>query len=405
MTQPATPPAVRPLAVEALIAALLLASIHGFTAMPFMRPVGADLHNLYVFHQCAARDAPYLGSGPACGDVAGRDMIYPPVLYFSFAWVRPLNFEAVTLLWSAVVAIGTFASLLAFAPAARWRGDGRLGLFAGLLLVGYPLLFALERGNNDVIVLLCWAGALLAWRAGRAGLAGLALGVSVAFKIYPAVGALPVAVAVVAGLLTRPETRRAGLRFAAGGVAGAALPNLLLWDQVVTWATVKLPGFSSSLGPTSSFNHSLPSTFAPMSPVPFQAVLLLAWSVAAVRRWRDDPALVMAGALAASTSVASSSFDYNLITALPLLLLQFQGATAGGRWRWLVDLALLAGLVAVAGHRAVYDLDQGLVVGRVYLLWGWMVVSAVLAAWRRTAPTLPDDIPGEPGTARLDATP
>jgi hypothetical protein len=70
-----------------------------------------------------------------------------------------------------------------------------------------------------------------------------------------------------------------------------------------------------------------------------------------------------------------------------------------------VDLALLAGLVAVAGHRAVYDLDQGLVVGRVYLLWGWMVASAVLAAWRRTAPALPGVLPGEPGIARLDATP
>jgi hypothetical protein len=386
VTQPATPPAVRPLAVEALIAALLLASIHGFMGIPFMGPLGADLHNLYTFHQCAARNDPYLASGFACGDVAGRDMYYPPALYWAFAWVRPLTAEAVTFIWTTVVAAGTFVSLLAFAPAARWRTDGRLGLFAGLLLVGYPLLFALERGNNDVLVLLCWAGALVAWRGGWAGLAGGAIGFSAALKVYPALGAVPLAAAVLVDLATRPERRAAALRFAAGGVAGLAVPALLLLGQTRTWATVKLPEFAGIVPAPSSFSHSLAGALSPASPRLLQAILLLAWAAAAVRRWRDDPALVLAGALAASTSFAGVSFDYNLVTALPLLLVQFQRATAGGRWRPAVDAALLVGLAAVAGNRLLVGELQTLVTWKVFLLWGWLVASAALAAWPAAAP-------------------
>jgi len=361
-----------------------------------MRPLGADLHNLYTFHQCAARNDPYLASGLACGDVAGRDMYYPPALYWAFAWVRPLTAEAVTLIWTTVVALGTFASLLAFAPAARWRDDGRLGLFAGLLLVGYPLLFALERGNNDVLVLLCWAGALWAWRAGRPALSGAAIGLSAALKVYPAVGALPVAVGVLADLVTRPASRRGGLRFAAGGLVGAVLPNLLLLGQFRTWATVKLPEFASIVPAPSTFSHSLAGTLAPSSPLPLQVLLLLAWAAAAVRRWRDDPTLVLAGGLAVSTSLAGVSFDYNLITALPLLLVQFQRATAGGRWRPSLDAALLAGLAAVAGHRLVFGLTPGLVDGRVLLLWGWLTAGGALAAWRPAPDEAPAPAEGQP---------
>ncbi len=399
ITAPQSP--VRPLAAEAALAALLLASIHGFMAIPFMGPLGADLHNLYVFHQCAARDAPYLASGFACGDVAGRDMFYPPALYWAFAWVRPLTAEAVVLIWTTVVAVGTFLSLLAFAPAARWRQDGRLGLFAGLLLVSYPLLFALERANNDVLVLLCWAGAVLAWRTGRPALAGGAIGLAAALKVYPAVGALPVAVAVVSAMVARPGTRAAGLRLAAGGVAGAVVPNLLLLGEFRTWASLKLPVFAAITPAPSTFSHSVAGALAPSSPLLLQAVLLLAWCAAAVRCWKDDPVLVLAGALAASTMVARTSFDYNLITALPLLLVQFQRATAGGRWRWPVDLALAVGLLAVVGHRGAMGLADGLLTGKVWLLWGWLVVSAALAAWRPVTAAEADEAAPAPAEGQL----
>jgi hypothetical protein len=151
---------------------------------------------------------------------------------------------------------------------------------------------------------------------------------------------------------------------------------------------VKLPEFAALTPTPSQFSHSLAGAAAPFDPWPLQAVLLLAWAAAALRAWRDDPTLVLAGALAASTSVARTSFDYNLLTALPLLLVQFQRATAGGRWRPAVDALLLAGLLAVVGHRILVGQTPGAPTGRVFLLWGWLVASAVLAAWR---PATPDE--------------
>lgn len=382
MSQPPPASSARPLAAELAIAAVLVLSLPGFMGIPFMQPLGADLQNLYAFHQCAFRDDPYLASGLACGDVAGRDMLYPPPLYWSFAWVRPLTWPAVQLIWTSVIAVGTFLSLLAFAPPGRWRGDGRLGLFAGLLLVGYPLLFSIERGNNDVLVLLCWAAAAVAVRAGRAGLAGLAIGLSVALKFYPGVGAVPLAAATLADLWRRPERRPAALRFAAGGLVGLVVPNAPVAGQLHTWATVKLPVFSAPFSPPQSFNHVLAGATAPVDPWPLQAILVLGWAAVAVRRWREDPPLVLAGALAISTTLARTSFDYNLITALPLLLVLYQRATSGGRWRPWVDGVLVAGLLAVAGHRIVLELGgTALMRARVLLLWAWLAASALVAAW------------------------
>lgn len=144
---------------------------------------------------------------------------------------------------------------------------------------------------------------------------------------------------------------------------------LLLLDQTRTWATVKLPEFAALTPAPSQFSRSLAGAAAPWDPWPLQAVLIVAWAAAAVRSWRDDPTLVLAGALAASTSVARTSFDYNLITALPA-----------------VDAALLAGLAAVAGHRILVGHTEGAPTGRVFLLWAWLVASAVLAAWRPATP-------------------
>jgi hypothetical protein len=395
-------PAHRPFLVEALIAAVLLASIHGFMSIPFMAPLGADLHNLYAFHQCAARDAPYAATGFACGDVAGRDMYYPPALYWLFAWVRPLTPEGATAVWTVVVALGTFASVLAFAPASRWRSDGRLGLFAGLLVVSHPLLFSLERANNDVLVLLGFAGALVAWRAGRAALAGGALGVACVLKLYPALAAASLGLAVVAEAVARPERRRPAVRFALAGAAAVALPTLLLRSDTVDWVTHRLLPFADVIWIASSFNHALVSTVGPSKATGMAAVVLAAWAVAAVRNWRDDPALAFAGTLAASTSLARTSFDYNLITALPLLLVQFQRATAGGRWRPAVDAALVAGLAAVAGHRGLVASSPALIDGKVLLLWAWLLASAALAAWRPTPAAEAWEAPA-PGDARGQA--
>jgi hypothetical protein len=197
----------RPAAADAIIFSLLLVSISSFMAVPFLSPIGADFQNLYLFHHCAARNNPYLSTGVACGDPWARDMVYPPLLYWSFAWARLFGQVSATVIWMSVVAVGSVAALWPFAPSWRWREDGRLGIFVGLLAAQFPLVFGVERGNNDVVVLLAWAVAAWAWGGGRPALSGVAAGLAVSLKLYPAFAALVVGVAMVAWAIRDPGQR------------------------------------------------------------------------------------------------------------------------------------------------------------------------------------------------------
>jgi hypothetical protein len=376
----------RPAFVEVAIAAILVASIHGFTSIPFVLPFGVDLHNLYAFHHCEGRNEPYLWSGIQCGDPGGRDMYYPPALYWFFVWLRLLSAHTATMVWTAIVAVGTLASMGPFASAQRWRDDGRLGMFAGLLLVSYPLLFSLERANNDVLVLVCFAGALAAWQRGRVALAGAVIGLACAVKLYPVTAAASLGCAVVSQAVARSEHRREAWKFALAGVAGAVVPTLLFLPDTLQWATHRLPEFAATTWAPSWFSHALVSTVGSFYATTMALVVLLVWGRAAVRRWSSDPALAVAGTLAASTVLARTSYDYNLITALPLLLVQFQRSTEGARWDAKQDLVLVGGVLAVVGHRGVIAASPELIHAKVLLLWGWLLASGLLAARRSAAP-------------------
>ena len=64
---------------------------------------------------------------------------------------------------------------------------------------------------------------------------------------------------------------------------------------------------------------------------------------------RGELAMAFAGALAVSTYVQGTSFDYNLITTYPLLLLLFIEARRTDRWGLLVF-----GLFAIIGDRRLF---------------------------------------------------
>jgi hypothetical protein len=69
---------------------------------------------------------------------------------------------------------------------------------------------------------------------------------------------------------------------------------------------------------------------------------------------RGDVAMAFAGALAVSTYVPRTSFDYNLITTYPLLLLLFLRAQRTNRWGLLVF-----GVFAICGDRRLFDHPHG----------------------------------------------
>jgi hypothetical protein len=129
-------------------------------------------------------------------------------------------------------------------------------------------------------------------------------------------------------------------------------------------------------------------------------ILLVTWLVGAVRAVGRDPLLVFAGALAISTSFSNTSWDYNLVTCLPLLVVQYQRASEVN-WRPLADALLLLGLVAVIGNRVLFSFTEELLQARVLLLWGWLTGSGLLVAWLAA----PGEGEGSPAQASPGAAP
>ena len=113
------------------------------------------------------------------------------------------------------------------------------------------------------------------------------------------------------------------------------------------------PGVVVCLTPLREYSHSIPS-FVGGGYSGFGWVLnlclLVLWIWAGGRALaRGDAGLAFAGSLAISTYVPRTSYDYNLISTYPLLLLLFLRAQRTNRW------GLLAfGVFAIAGDRRLF---------------------------------------------------
>src|ERR1700738_2221710 len=86
-----------------LLVGFLVLCAASVQSMPLLQPWGADLHNLHVYQKCAGDQSPYPIDGPACGDLWGTPMIYPPFLYHSFRWLRSLTLERAMHIWTTFV--------------------------------------------------------------------------------------------------------------------------------------------------------------------------------------------------------------------------------------------------------------------------------------------------------------
>lgn len=119
---------------------------------------------------------------------------YPPMVPRLFAWVAPISTEAAIGVWLAALAL-IFAGTSWLV--ARWRGALNLApmpplLIAVAVLYSTPVLFAMERGQSDPLVLPLLA--LSIWLLGDArssrsrwldALAGALLAVAAWLKYYP----------------------------------------------------------------------------------------------------------------------------------------------------------------------------------------------------------------------------
>jgi hypothetical protein len=362
------------------ILALLVASVPSFRLIPFGPFWGLDLQNLHAFHSCVGRNDPYLVSGAQCGDSYSRDMYYPPALYWSFAWLRLVMLQTGVVIWAIVIVLGTLGALIAWLPPRMprpWRAV--FGLFLALLLAQYPLAFAVERGNNDVIVLVAWTLAMRLWLAGSRTASGFVAGAAIALKLYPIFACTVIAVGLAVNAVRDRASRRAVAAFAAGGAAATALALALLHEQTMYYVTHQLAYFATLEAPAAVFSHTLPPLAPAWNGWLLKAPLLLAWGAAATRLLRRDPILVFAGALAITTYFASVSYDYNLLTTYPILLVLFSRTLGSGRVRLVAFGLLMLGLVAVIGNRAVFAGGMTAMKVHVFVQWAWLVATGFLS--------------------------
>lgn len=381
----------------ALVLVVMLASIPGYKLIPgWGKPWGLDLDNVYLFHACSGRDDPYLVTGAQCHDPFGRAMPYPPLMYWALAWMRWVSFPAARWIWASfITAVLLWAAVVWSVPeprAPRARA-ARLGaaLVGVLLLTQFPAAFAIERGNNDTFVVLLWSAAVVLYLRDRRLLSGIAAGLATVAKLYPG-GGCAVLLAGALGIAfsgrrsgENPGAWRASLRLVAGMAASSAAATVVFWSQTRHYLERVLPDFAAHLPRVSVHSHSVPSAFGAAAPA-VSAALVLLWCAVAFFRMDRAPVEVFAGALAISTYVARVSFDYNLVTVHPLLIVLAARSLGGPRSASVLSFLVLAlGLVAVTGHRGWFG-DAGVLHTALQVVF--LVLAGVLALLRPAQPAL-----------------
>jgi len=359
-----------------------------FKLIPFAGFIGLDFQNLYAFHNSVSPNDPYSITGAEAGDVGKRDMIYPPLLYFLFTWTRFVPFSIGYILWSAIVCAITLGCF------SMWVNEKEIKVigiayaipFIVLLTAQFPVSFAIERGNNDVLVLLSWSLSYFCYKRDRYLLSGALAGLAAAMKLYPIFAcAIVLASCVVAAARYQSERKKSILCILGGFIAVLSV-SLVFWPQTKTYFFSILPRIQDSQSGLVYYAHSLRQVFVDYSPRMsswgnglLSAALLAAWLAAGVRLFRKDPALVFAGGLALSTYFSGISYDYNLMTAFPLLFILYcRSIYSDAPSSNIAFILLLVGLFAVIGYRGLFMASKHLMQFHILLQWFWVVAVAVL---------------------------
>lgn len=279
---------------------------------------GLDLANLSSYHQLDLVKSVYSVSGTDAHDIQSRNLIYPPLLFWHFYWLKWFTPRVSYLIWTMASLLTMGVGLIFWKDLRPSLASEKLGLifFILLFLVQYPSLFALERGNNDVLVLLYWTLAYLNFRRKNYFFVGFFLGFVTTLKLYPAIGVLFLIGAMVC---VAKSDRLILLRGLGGMVSGVVVPTLLLFEDSKLYFATVLPQWMQVKMNMPWLNHSVPSNMGPRQTAFYFFTLWSVWAWAGFKNIKRQPASIFAGALACSTFFSGVSFDYNLITVYPLL--------------------------------------------------------------------------------------
>ncbi len=372
-----------------ILVAFLVISTASLRYIPFMKPLGLDLMNIVVYQKCAAHLSPYLIDANVCGDSLGRGMYYPPFLFHSFRWLRGLTVEGAMHLWIPFLVLAMVGILFIWVRfIARIPRDERtweVPIFCGLILFQYPFVFEIERGQTDVVALLFFTGGCLFFIRRKLWLAGAMFGLATAYKLYPLFACAIVTLGLLLARLRRGSRPNADwLKFGSSAFGAFAAINLAFYSDSKLYFFKVLPQVSSMYTPASTWVHAHSFTslvgpdYTPFSWA-FCAGMIGLWGWATSRAiLSGEMALALAGALAPSTYFSAFTFDYNLVTIYPLLLLLFMRARRIDRW------GLLAfGSLVVFGDRQTFANPEAAIFNptvHIALQLAFLAVAAIAVA-------------------------
>ena len=306
--------------------------------IPFQTPF-LDLDYLLNTVTCWQRGVDVYAANPC--DQLGRAMTYSPL------WLR-MDFLAIDRSWSVPLGLGLAVlfclSLALLPPTRRWRDLAIIGLAA----VSSPAVFALERGNIDILIYLAaLAAGLAATRPGPVRMGGYVLLLLMGLlKFYPLAGLLVVVrerLAACLGLALAAGATLAGFLLAYGDELARMAPNIphaVYFSEMI--GAVQLPrGLGEALSPIITALAG-PGAAAAIAASP---VLMLATAVplvafaAAVALWLAVPA-AHRRAVAALPPRQSALL---LIGAAMIVACFFAGQSIG--YRGILLLLVLPGLL------------------------------------------------------------
>ena len=331
---------------------------------------------------------------PALRDPSGWPSIYPPtmlLLYVPLVLATNANIETAcqVFYWLNILALGGFCFVI-WQLARHLRGEpwrdslGTLLTVAVALSLNTATMFALDRGQSDLInALLCWAAILLFLR-GRLGAAMAAVTVATAIKGYAGILAV--------GLLLAAPNRKAfvrGLLSAAGVTLALTLPVARHLRSGIAGMLMRKESNFHALW----FNHSFKALYYHVDPAGAESarrnLLIFAILVTGLAWWRlrsavrqgDETAtytrtiLFGTSALAVMVGMPAYSGPYNYLLVLPGLLLlatSFDRFADTVRLRLTLAVPLGLGVIVALGlalpmHWPRTDVSLG-VIALVYLL-------------------------------------
>lgn len=277
-------------------------------------------------------------------------------------WLRPLNYPRVWLLLSGIGITANQTIMLALILAAAFYTATALlvgrttvieGLVYGVLLCSPPAMFAVERGNVDLLIftLLAVAALVFAYKAGVYWSYVLVL-LAAVLKLYPICG-------FAIGL---QERRRRGILLLWLGLAAFALYAFCIRSDI-THVIANTPQIKEI-----SFGHRvLFEKLASMKiPVPIEAaskiavVACVVLALVASRLLRlpelssvRGTAMVIGAAIYVGTFVAMNNFNYRLIFLFFLLPQLFAWGTRNGPYRWVgrTLVVMITGAMLLASAR------------------------------------------------------